>query len=311
MVAGDGNGWHVRLATSQACPTRHQRRQKPPMHTVPGKQSSTDRQAIPSPRVPTCVQYVRFACAAVAKEIWQPRPVSHAAGSTGSQFSVQKWVGIAGSTSPPPQTTFSRSRQRPPGAAQSPSSRQNRRHTRRSPSPMQMWFAAQSTLPAGHSFPCVPVAVAGLNTDFQRMAYVLPEGEAEPPAGLRAALARTNAVQDALAAASRPGRVSADVYDDVMAQMKARGIEAMIYSHPLGAQGHALGAAIDFRAAQRKDPPRPLRAGSWLAMELNAATTVPEWDGQKVFVMEEDPVHLTDAGWQFFVPRQSAFLLIK
>jgi Xaa-Pro aminopeptidase len=155
------------------------------------------------------------------------------------------------------------------------------------------------------------VTYLGLNTDFQRMGYVLPEGHSEPPAGLKAALANTNAVQDALAAASRPGRISADVYDEVMAAMKARGIEAMIYSHPLGAQGHGLGAAIDLRAAQRKDPPRPLRAGSWLAMELNSGTPVPEWGGQKVFVMEEDPVYLTDAGWKFFVPRQTEFLLVR
>jgi Xaa-Pro dipeptidase len=96
-----------------------------------------------------------------------------------------------------------------------------------------------------------------------------------------------------------------------MAEMKSRGIEAMIYSHPLGAQGHALGASIDFRSAQRKDPPLPLRAGSWLAMELNSASSVAEWEGQKVFIMEEDPVYLTDSGWKFFVPRQTAFLIVR
>jgi Xaa-Pro aminopeptidase len=155
------------------------------------------------------------------------------------------------------------------------------------------------------------VTYLGLNTDFQRMGYVLRDGETGPPAGLVAALARTNALQDALAAASRPGKPSADVYDEVMAEMKSRGIEAMIYSHPLGAQGHGLGASIDFRSPQRKDPPLPLRAGSWLAMELNSASAVPEWDGQKVFIMEEDPVYLTDSGWKFFVPRQTAFLIVR
>jgi Xaa-Pro dipeptidase len=155
------------------------------------------------------------------------------------------------------------------------------------------------------------VTYLGLNTDFQRMGYILRDGEKDVPAGLKTALANTNAVQDALARESRPGRSSADVYDAVVKAMKARGIEAQLYSHPLGAQGHALGATIDFRAASRKDPPKPLRAGSWLAMELNAATPVPEWKGQKVFVMEEDPVYLTDEGWKFFIPRQTEFLLIR
>ncbi len=154
------------------------------------------------------------------------------------------------------------------------------------------------------------VTYLGLNTDFQRMGYVLSPGEQDAPAGLKTALANTNTLQDALAAESRPGKSSADVYDAVMNAMKAKAIEAQVYSHPLGAQGHGLGAAIDFRAASRKEPPRALRAGSWLAMELNTATAVPEWQGQKVFVMEEDPVYLTGEGWKFFVPRQTEFLLI-
>jgi Xaa-Pro dipeptidase len=155
------------------------------------------------------------------------------------------------------------------------------------------------------------VTSLGLSTDFQRMGYILKEGEQDVPAGFKAALANTNALQESVARESRPGRLSADVYDAVMAAMKVRGIEAQVYSHPLGAQGHGLGATIDFRAAARKDPPRPLRPNSWLAMELSTQTAVPEWDGQKLYVMEEDPVYLTDEGWKFFVPRQTEFLLVR
>jgi len=46
-------------------------------------------------------------------------------------------------------------------------------------------------------------------------------------------------------------------------------------------------------------------------MELNTQTPVPEWDNQPVTVMAEDPVYLTDEGWQFFRPRQDAFYLIE
>ncbi|MCY1031332.1 M24 family metallopeptidase [Corallococcus sp. BB11-1] len=155
------------------------------------------------------------------------------------------------------------------------------------------------------------VTALGLNTDWQKMAYVLRDGETDAPEGLKRALANTQALQDALMLrASRPGRSSADVYDATMAEMKEKGIEAKVYSHPLGAQGHALGASIDFRAASRKDVPRTLRKGSYLAVELNTVTAVPEWGGQKVAVMQEDPAHLTDEGWKFFVPRQDAFYLI-
>ncbi|MFP2904719.1 M24 family metallopeptidase [Pyxidicoccus sp. 3LFB2] len=155
------------------------------------------------------------------------------------------------------------------------------------------------------------ITYMGLNSDWQKMAYVPHEGEPDVPEGLKRALANTHALQDALMLrASRPGRSSADVYDQTMAEMKEKGIEAMVYSHPLGNQGHGLGASIDFRAASRKQEPKPLREGSYIAIELNTVTPVPEWDGQKVFVMMEDPAYLTPEGWKFFVPRQEAFYVI-
>ena len=155
------------------------------------------------------------------------------------------------------------------------------------------------------------ITYLGLNTDWQKMAYVLRKGEVRAPAGLRAALARTNAVQDAVMQESRPGRSSADVYEAAMARMKAAGIEAQIYSHPLGNQGHGLGASIDGRAASRKESPKPLRKDSWLAMELNSKSAIPEWDNQIVTMMAEDPVWLSDEGWVTFVPRQTELYLIR
>jgi Xaa-Pro aminopeptidase len=153
----------------------------------------------------------------------------------------------------------------------------------------------------------------GLTSDWQKMAYVLRAGESEPPAGLRAALARTNALQDALCGAARPGRAAGDVYRQVMAEMERRGIVAQVYSHPLGAHGHGLGPAIDFRAARDGDAERlakPLRPGSYLAVELNTRSAIPEWDGQEVFVMEEDPAWLSDQGYVYFRPRQESFYLV-
>ncbi len=156
------------------------------------------------------------------------------------------------------------------------------------------------------------ISYMGLHSDWQKMAYVLGAGEADAPPGLKKALANTNALQDALMLrASRPGRSSAEVYEMTMAEMRQQGIEAQVYCHPLGNQGHALGAAIDFRSSSRHDEPKALRKGSYISIELNTQTPVPEWDGQKVFMMEEDPAYLTDEGWKFFRPRQEALYLIK
>ena len=160
------------------------------------------------------------------------------------------------------------------------------------------------------------ITYMGLDTDWQKMAYVLREGEQDVPEGLKRAMRNTNTLQDALMRRhSRPGRLAGDVYLDTMAEMGEQKIEAMIYSHPVGAQGHGLGASIDFRSSQRQDiaqqAQKRLRAGSYISIELNTGTPIPEWDGQKVFVMMEDVAFLEEAGWQFYRPRQEGWYLIK
>jgi Xaa-Pro dipeptidase len=156
------------------------------------------------------------------------------------------------------------------------------------------------------------VTYMGLNTDWQKMAYVLKKGEKAPPVGLISAMAKTNALQDAVMHNARPGKPAGEVYNRAMAEMEAKGIEAKIYSHPIGAQGHGLGPSIDYRAGQRAsmEANKPLVKGTYLSVELNTASTIPEWGGQKIFVMMEDDAYLTDEGYKFFRPRQTAYYLI-
>jgi len=152
----------------------------------------------------------------------------------------------------------------------------------------------------------------GLSTDWQKMGYVLLEGEKDVPEGLKKALTNTNRLQDALFTHIRPGAKGFEVYDATMADMKNLGIEAMIYSHSVGNQGHALGASIDFRRPTTGAPMEPpFREGSYTSIELNTSTPVPEWGGQKVTMMMEDDAYLTNEGMKFFRPRQTAFYVIR
>jgi Xaa-Pro dipeptidase len=158
------------------------------------------------------------------------------------------------------------------------------------------------------------ISYMGLDTDWQKMAYVLRPGEREAPAGLRQALRNTNALQDVLSSIARPGMTGGEVFNATMREMRERNIEAMIYSHPLGVHGHGLGASIDFRSGvQRTDAGaqvQRLRPGSYMSIELNTGMEIPEWGGKVVYVMMEDCAYLTDSGYRFFRPRQDAFYLI-
>lgn len=153
----------------------------------------------------------------------------------------------------------------------------------------------------------------GLSTDWQKMGYILRDGEKDAPEGLKAALANTNKLQDALFTHIKIGAKGYEIYDAAMADMKKAGIEAMIYSHSVGTQGHALGASIDFRrpttGAASTEP--AFREWSYTSIELNTSTPVAEWGGQKVTVMMEDDAYLTKEGMKWFRPRQTAFYLIK
>lgn len=151
----------------------------------------------------------------------------------------------------------------------------------------------------------------GLSTDWQKMGYVLNKGEKDAPAGLKKALKNTNRLQDILFSFARSGMTGPEVYEKTMGQCKKEGINAMIYSHPIGAQGHGLGPSIDFRPRIGGSDDERFRLGSYTSIELNTSTAVPEWDGQEVTIMEEDDAYMTDSGYQFVRPRQTEFYLIK
>jgi Xaa-Pro aminopeptidase len=151
----------------------------------------------------------------------------------------------------------------------------------------------------------------GLSTDWQKMGYVVNKGEKDAPAGLKAAMKNTNRLQDIIFSIARAGMTGPDVYERTMAECKKEAINAMIYSHPLGAQGHGLGAPIDFRPRITGADEELIRPGSYMSIELNTTTPVAEWGGQGVTIMAEDDAHMTATGYQWFRPRQTEFYLIK
>ena len=150
----------------------------------------------------------------------------------------------------------------------------------------------------------------GLNTDWQKHAYVLKPGETDAPAGLKTALKNTNRLQDILFSIARAGMTGTEVYEKTMAEAKRQGIEAMIYSHPIGTHGHGLGPSIDFRGNIGGGANKIL-PGSYESIELNTSTNVPEWNNQKVTLMAEDDAVMTARGYKFVRPRQTELYIIK
>lgn len=150
----------------------------------------------------------------------------------------------------------------------------------------------------------------GLSTDWQKHAYILKPGEKDAPAGLKAALKNTNRLQDTIFQIARTGMTGTEVYQAAMAECKKQNITCQIYSHPIGTQGHGLGPSIDFRGNIGGGANKIL-LGSYMSIELNTATEVPEWKNQRVTIMAEDDAYMTETGYKWFRPRQTEFYLIK
>lgn len=161
----------------------------------------------------------------------------------------------------------------------------------------------------------IGITALGLNTDTQHLGYVLHDYETDVPEGLKQALRNGNRLQDILLAEMQLGRTGTEALLAALAKKEEAGINGTIYTHPVGDDGHAAGPLIGRWDNQAGVPGRgdvPLRGPTWYAIELQATTPVPEWDGQSVRMgMEEDAELTADGAMRWILRRQTDFHLVR
>ena len=153
----------------------------------------------------------------------------------------------------------------------------------------------------------------GLATDQQQHAYVLRLGETDAPAGLRAALADGNRLQDIHLEEMQVGLSGNEVLRAALERAKKEGIRPQIYSHPLGVHGHAAGPLVGLWDRQDGVPgvgDYPIYDDTVYSIELNVTKSIPEWDGQDARIMLEEDAALTGGKVRWLDGRQESFLLI-
>ncbi len=153
----------------------------------------------------------------------------------------------------------------------------------------------------------------GLATDQQEVAYVLKPGETDAPAGLKAALADGNRLQDIHMEAMAVGRTGNEVLKIALEQAKSEGIDAMIYSHPLGYHGHAAGPTIGLWDQQTGVPGKgdyEIFDETAYSIELNVKKAIPEWDNQVIRLALEQDAVMSGGIMRWLHGRQSKFHLI-
>ncbi|RBY79342.1 Xaa-Pro aminopeptidase [Blastococcus sp. TF02-09] len=153
----------------------------------------------------------------------------------------------------------------------------------------------------------------GLRTDSQGNAYVLRPGETAAPEGLDLLVAEGRHMQDLTTAELIPGRTGNEVLAAARAAAARAGIDADVYSHPVGVHGHGAGPAIGRWDEQDGVPgagDHRVHVDTVFALELAVRRAVPEWGGQCVRLGLEQGIALTAAGVEYLDVRRAGLVLV-
>jgi len=109
------------------------------------------------------------------------------------------------------------------------------------------------------------------------------------------------------------GSTGNDVLCQTLEEVKRLNLEAMIYTHPIGFNGHGAGPAIGLWNNQKwveGSGELRLRDMSCFAMELNCRTNVESWKGQGVFGFLEETIAFREGHIDYLDGRQTEVYLI-
>jgi Xaa-Pro aminopeptidase len=120
-------------------------------------------------------------------------------------------------------------------------------------------------------------------------------------------------MQDLTTEALVIGRTGNEVLAAARAAAAREGIDADVYSHPVGCHGHGAGPAIGQWDEQGRVPGAgdyPVHPDTVYALELAVRLPVPEWGGQCVRMGLEQGIALTRDGVEYLAGRQPGLILI-
>jgi Xaa-Pro aminopeptidase len=161
-------------------------------------------------------------------------------------------------------------------------------------------------------------------TDQKRQAYVLRDGETEPPAWLRRAYEQALAIREVIRRTIVPKGTAGEMIGTVEAAIaragfrKAAGFnrvaaddvtEFYIGCHSVGDWGHGIGPSIAFFNPGRQA--YPIRPTNLFSIELFAWVPSPAWGGKKVRIPLEDNAVVTARGVEWLTPVATGLRIIR
>ncbi|MFO7881126.1 MAG: M24 family metallopeptidase [Kosmotogaceae bacterium] len=154
----------------------------------------------------------------------------------------------------------------------------------------------------------------GLSSDIQKLFYLLEEDEDDIHGSFKNLLKQTNQLQIILSNNLSKGLTGNEVLKNTISEMKKKGKNGRIYSHPLGYYGHGSVPVIGKYNQQNEVPVEGdymVYDSSFWAIELCMIGNIPEWDNQRVHIFVEDSAALINNRVHFISERQHFFNILK
>jgi Xaa-Pro aminopeptidase len=166
----------------------------------------------------------------------------------------------------------------------------------------------------------------GYNTDIERYAYVLREGETDLPDVLKDVMRHSVKVRNECRKIVKPGRTALETLKLMWKRMEELGyeiqeiednvtdssnIEVCIGWHGVGERGHGVGPTIWTDKEQKFKSHLVLKPTQLHAFEMFIFYPIPEWGGKKLRFDIEDNVIVTENGVELFIPQIDKINLVR
>lgn len=130
-----------------------------------------------------------------------------------------------------------------------------------------------------------------LNSDVQEHAYILLPDETKIPDNLSNAFSKTNQLQDILTNSFGKNKTGNEILLNALKEAKSQGIQASIYTHPIGFHGHAAGPTIGMWDMQNGVPGSgdyKMNENTCYSIELNAVHSITGWKAPVRIALEQN-----------------------
>ena len=160
-------------------------------------------------------------------------------------------------------------------------------------------------------------------TDMKRFAYVLREGETEPPPGVVNSYAEAMKIREIIRKNVRSGPTGREQLDELKQIIRdagyvytererasdVPGIEVNVGMHAAGNIAHDMAASLFEIFPERTK--YEVRPNAIISLEFIVFTPAAEWNGDKIPVNVEENVLITERGIEWLYPPQERVLIIR